>query len=214
MTAVALRIGLVDYGMGNLASVAKALERVCGAGSVRAVRSAADLEGCCGVVLPGVGAFGQAVRNLRRAGLFVPLRDWALADRPFLGICLGYQLLFGSSEESAGVAGLGVFAGRVVRFRTRGLKVPHIGWNTAEGRWPLLKGVRTPAWFYFVHSYYPVPEDSGLATLRTEYGGEVFASAACRGAVFGVQFHPEKSQDAGLRVLANFRDLCRRRRSP
>lgn len=206
-----LRLGLVDYGMGNLASVAKALEHVAGPESVRMVRSPDEAAACDGLVLPGVGAFGQAVRNLRRAGLFRFLQDWVSADKPFLGICLGYQLLFGSSEESPGVRGLAVFPGRVVRFRTAGLKVPHIGWNTVEGSLALLQGIRRPAWFYFVHSFYPVPGTDAVGTLRTEYGGEEFVSAVGRGAVFGVQFHPEKSQNNGLKVLRNFRDLCRRR---
>jgi glutamine amidotransferase len=193
--------------MGNLASVSKAVERACGM-DCRTESSPERLADAAGLILPGVGAFGQAVRNLRKTGMFEAIRDWARTGRPFLGICLGYQLMFDSSEESPGVKGLGLVKGKVIRFRTKGIKVPHIGWNTVEGKVPLLKGVKDRSWFYFVHSFYPVPVDPSVRILKTEYEGETFASGISRGTLAGFQFHPEKSQDNGLKILSNFGRLC------
>ncbi|MEZ0300292.1 MAG: imidazole glycerol phosphate synthase subunit HisH [Candidatus Methylacidiphilales bacterium] len=205
-------IGIVDYGMGNLRSVEKALQKV--GAETRFVRTVADLEGLSGLVLPGVGAFGDAVRNLRHTGLWEPLRQWAADNKPFLGICLGYQLLFDSSEEAApDVAGLSIFPGKVVRFVTEdpSVKVPQIGWNSVRLAQPesvLFRDTPDGTYFYFVHSYYPAPADPSVTALGTEYAGAEFASAVGRGNVYGTQFHPEKSQSAGLSLLHRFAMIC------
>jgi len=203
---VSATIGLIDYGSGNLRSVGKALEQVHA--SVRLVEKVEDLEGVSAMVLPGVGAFGDCVRQLKERGLWEPVGEWVRADRPFLGICLGYQMLFDSSEESPGVAGLGVFSGAVRRFRKAaelGLKVPHMGWNSLdlvnrEGFW---SGLPESVFVYFVHSYFPEPDDSSLVAAWCEHG-ERFAAAVTRGRLVATQFHPEKSQGIGLRLLENF----------
>jgi len=195
-------IGVVDYGSGNLRSVCKALE----AAGARAelVSKPPGLDGVDAVVVPGVGAFGDCASNLRATGLWDPLREWIGAGRPYLGICLGYQLLFESSEESPGVAGLGVLPGRVVRFSQGGLKVPHMGWNTLAGlRGPLYQGLPGEISAYFVHSFYPVPEQPRLASSTCEYGVR-FAASISRGPLHATQFHPEKSQAAGLAILRGF----------
>jgi glutamine amidotransferase len=201
------RIGLVDYGSGNLRSVQRALEH-SGADVVHVTREA-DATGCAALVVPGVGSFGDCARQLREAGLWDFLRDWLAADRPYLGICLGYQLLFESSEESPGVEGFGALKGRVVHFpRNGGLKIPHMGWNQLHIAKPgdrLLKGLGENPDFYFVHSYYPVPEDQSAVTSTCGYGVE-FAASVTRGNLSAVQFHPEKSQALGLAMLRNFLD--------
>jgi len=207
-------IGVVDYGMGNLRSVGKALESL----GFRTVVSgkAAELARCRGIVLPGVGAFRDCMLNLTRQGLLPFLSDVLAEGRPFLGICLGLQVLFAESEEFGRHAGIGFFPGRVVRFPAamRGggasLKVPHMGWNRVDftkGH-PALRGIPSGSYFYFVHSYYVVPEDPGVVACRTSYGVD-FASAVGKGNLLAVQFHPEKSQAAGLAVLSNFGRLCR-----
>jgi len=195
-------IGVVDFGMGNLLSVQKALQQVgC---APRVVRTPEELAESDRLVLPGVGAFGRAMENLKRRGLLAPLRTACKEGKPLLGICLGLQLLFESSEEHGHHSGLGLFRGDVRRFPTD-LRVPHIGWNqvriTREN--PLFDGVPDNAFFYFVQSYYVRPEDPTLVSGTTDYG-ITFAAAAGKENVFGVQFHPEKSQQAGLRILANF----------
>jgi len=198
-------ISLINYGSGNLRSVGKAFEQV--GASVRIADNPAGLKGANAVVLPGVGAFGDCVRNLHERGLWESLAEWIRAGRPFLGICLGYQLLFKESEESPGVSGFGFLKGRVARFPARpGLKVPHMGWNQLE-----LVGSDNPLWgglgpspdVYFVHSYYPVPDDPGIVSARCTYG-EPFAAAVRLGALHACQFHPEKSQETGLTILRNF----------
>lgn len=197
-------IALIDYGSGNIRSVSKALTRE--GADVRLVSEAAELENADAVVLPGVGDFGDCVRNIRSRGLRQPLQDWLAADRPFLGICVGYQLLFDSSEESPGENGFGFFAGEVKRFCTPGLKVPQIGWNNLEFAGEdktLWTGLPENPFVFFVHSYFPSPKDDSVVTARTTYG-ETFAASAGRGRVAGVQFHPEKSQDVGLTILRNF----------
>ncbi len=197
-------MGIVDYGMGNLGSVLNAC-RYLGV-------SADILEGperavaCRALILPGVGAFGDGMDELRRRGWVSVLDAWVRDDRPLLGICLGLQLLFDASDESPGVPGLGWIRGNVRRFPERpGLKVPHMGWNRVRQvrADPLWQGVPDGAHFYFVHSYFPVPADPDVVTGRTEYGLE-FCSAIRWRNVFAVQFHPEKSHEAGLRLLANF----------
>lgn len=196
------KLGVVDYGSGNVRSVVKALEA---AGAVaRLISSAGEMETVDALVVPGVGAFEHCAANLRVSGLWEPVRGWAVEGRPYLGICLGYQLLFESSEESPGVEGLGVLKGSVRRFPSGGLKVPHMGWNTlSKLNGPLFDGISEPVSMYFVHSYYPVPEDSTLVCATSDYGVG-FAAGVSSGALHAVQFHPEKSQAAGLALLRNF----------
>ena len=204
-----MKVALIDYGAGNLHSVANAL-RACGM-EPAIVGDASGLTGATRVILPGVGSFGDSMGQLAARGLVEPLRDWVAAGRPYLGICLGYQLLFDSSEESPGVSGLGVVPGRVCRFRERpGLKIPHMGWNAAALRDPEMAywaGLGADPYFYFVHSYYPEPADPGVVAAETDYGGVRFAAAIARGGLLACQFHPEKSQNAGLRLIRNFLDL-------
>jgi glutamine amidotransferase len=198
-------LGLVDYGSGNLRSVQRALEHA--GGTCVLAHTPAEAAKCDALVVPGVGSFGDCARQLREAGLWDFLREWLAADRPYLGICLGYQLLFESSEESPGVEGLGALKGKVVHFpKAAGLKIPHMGWNQLHITAPsdrLMKGFGENPDFYFVHSYYPVPEDSSVITSTCDYGVE-FASSVSRGNLSAVQFHPEKSQALGLSMLRNF----------
>ena len=199
-----MTIAIVDYGMGNLRSVQKGLERV---GFEAAVSRDRDvIESAAGVVLPGVGAFGACMHNLAQYDLVEPVKRVVRRGTPFLGICLGMQLLFEESDEFGPVRGLGLLPGRVVRFEDRpGLKVPHMGWNAVRkrGEAPHLAGVPDGAEVYFVHSYYVVPADPGLVATSTEHGVE-FASSIWHDNVFAAQFHPEKSQAMGLRILENF----------
>ena len=204
-------LAIVDYGMGNLRSVQKALERVGQAAEVTG--DAERIATAPAVVLPGVGAFGACMQNLTRLGLVEPVRAAIAAGRPFLGICLGMQLLFDESEEFGPVRGLGVLPGRVVRFMPApALKVPHMGWNELRvaRRVPQLAGIDDGASVYFVHSYYPVPADPGVIATTTTYGPE-FASSIAHENVFACQFHPEKSQRVGLRLLENFVAVARAR---
>jgi imidazole glycerol-phosphate synthase subunit HisH len=197
-------IAIIDYGMGNLRSVQKGIERVGFAAEV--TRDCERIETAAGVVLPGVGAFGACMDNLRAYGLIDTVRRVIERGTPFLGICLGMQLLFEESEEFGRVAGLGIFPGRVVRFQDRpDLKVPHMGWNQIRKRQdvPHLRGVDEGAFVYFVHSYYVAPADASLIATSTEYGVE-FTSAIARDNVFATQYHPEKSQAVGLKILENF----------
>jgi glutamine amidotransferase len=204
-----VKVALIDYGAGNLRSVANALAAL--GVEYLIVASENQIDGATHMLLPGVGCFGDCMRQLKDRGLTNLIRNWVSAGRPYLGICLGYQILFESSEESPGVAGLGLFRGCVRRF-TGGsdIKIPHMGWNSASPVRPDLKnwkGLGDDPYFYFVHSYFPVPEDESIIASRTEYGAEKFASAIESGAVLACQFHPEKSQDAGLRLIGNFLDL-------
>ncbi len=203
-------IALVDYGSGNLRSVEKALARV--GGDVRTVSAPGDVLMADAVVLPGVGAFGDCVSNLAKLGLINALRDFIATKRPFLGICVGLQMLFESGDESRGVPGLGVLPGTVPRFAAGTLKVPHMGWNRIRIKrpdCPLLQGVPDGSHVYFVHSYYGQPRDNAVVAATTEYGVE-FASAIWSGNVFATQFHPEKSQAIGLKMLENFVGLVRK----
>ncbi len=201
-----MKIALIDYGAGNLLSVANALHEL-GVDPVIAAK-AHDLTGATHLVLPGVGSFGDSMAQLESRGLVPAIREWVAAGRPYLGICLGYQLLFDSSEESPGVAGLGVVAGSVRRFRqTAGLKIPHMGWNSAAPRRPETgnwAGLGAEPYFYFVHSYFPAPKDPSVIAAATTYGEDAFASAIELPNLLACQFHPEKSQDAGLRLIRNF----------
>lgn len=197
-------IALIDYGSGNIRSVINALRNQNA--DVELVSDPARLADADAVVLPGVGAFGDCVRGLKSRDLWDPLAEWLAADKPFLGICVGYQMLFDESEESSGTRGFGFFPGKVKRFSGQGLKVPQIGWNQlelAEPRSPLWRGLPNRPHVYFVHSYFPVPSDPAIITSRSTYG-ETFAASAARGRIAGVQFHPEKSQAIGLGILGNF----------
>lgn len=196
------KLGVIDYGSGNLRSVCKALEAAGSTPSL--VTGPSGLEGVDAIVVPGVGAFAHCAENLRATGLWNPIREWALSGRPYLGICLGYQLLFESSEESPGVEGLSVLKGRVLRFPDAGLKVPHMGWNTlSKTSGPLYNGLSSEVSMYFVHSYYPAPADPSEVSAWSDYGLS-FAAGVSTGALHAVQFHPEKSQSAGLALLRNF----------
>jgi glutamine amidotransferase len=196
---------LIDYGMGNLRSVARALEK-CGADVTLAARPQDVAGDVRALVFPGQGAIGDCMDNLRRTGFDVLIREWLAADRPFFGVCLGLQALFEHSEEG-GVAGLGVFPGRVARFPSgTALKVPHMGWNTAVFRpgAPLTEGLRDGGEaFYFVHSYHLAGVPDELVWCETEYG-QHFVSGIRRGNCFATQFHPEKSQSKGLQLYKNF----------
>lgn len=198
-------IAVVDYGAGNLRSVAKALER--SGLEPQVTGDPAALRRADGVVLPGVGAFADAVANLRAKGLDRALSESIAAGRPYLGLCLGLQVLFDESEEHGRTPGLGLLRGRVERFSERDgsgglLRVPHIGWNRVRfrGDHPMLARMPEADWYYFVHSYRVVPADPGIAAGRADYGGEFAAAVATEG-MFAVQFHPEKSQSAGKRLL-------------
>ena len=198
-------LGLVDYGSGNLRSVQRAIEHA--GGECIHVQREADTTGCAALVVPGVGSFGDCAGQLRERGLWEVIKSWIGADKPYLGICLGYQLLFDSSEESPGVEGLGVLRGKVVHFsKSSGLKIPHMGWNQLHINKPsdrLMTGLGENPDFYFVHSYYPVPEDDAVITSTCTYGME-FAASVTKGNLSAVQFHPEKSQELGLKMLRNF----------
>jgi glutamine amidotransferase len=198
-------IVIVDYGVGNLRSVQKGLERV---GATAVVSDdLASLDAAQGVILPGVGAFGDGMDNLVARRLVEPVLRQVEAGKPLLGICLGMQLLFEESEEMGRHQGLGLLPGRVVRFPDGDLKVPHIGWNQLlDARGGILQGIQDGAYAYFVHSYYALPEDPADVLATTEYGLE-FASVVGRGKILGAQFHPEKSQEVGLRLLENFAAL-------
>ena len=196
-------IVIVDYGMGNLRNVRAAFHELNSPAIVTSDPTA--VKNANVLILPGVGAFGEAVRRIDGLGLRAPIERFAATGKPVLGVCLGMQLLFERSEESVGVKGLGLLSGGVMRFGG-GVKVPHIGWNDVipVGSSPLFSGVRTGECFYFVHSFY-VP-DCRHAIAHTEYGVR-FASAVQSGNILGVQFHPEKSQFPGMQLLRNFLTL-------
>ena len=198
-------IAIVDYGMGNLRSVQKGFERVGYAAEISNLPEV--VERADHIVLPGVGAFGDAMSNLRERELIEPIQESISEGKPFLGICLGLQLLFAESEEIGSHKGLGLLPGKVRRF-PEGERVPQIGWNQIHIRRevPLLEGVPEDSFFFFVHSYYVDPADDGDRVAMTDYGIG-YASIAGRDRAFGVQFHPEKSQDLGLKILQNFARL-------
>jgi glutamine amidotransferase len=200
-------IAIIDYGMGNLRSVQKAFEKV-GHGAV-ITSDPAEVRRASKVVLPGVGAFEDAIAELRQRELVRPVLDAIDAGKPFLGICLGLQLLFDVSYENGRHEGLGVIPGEVVRFDVPAeFSVPHMGWNqlAIRRRAPVLEGVESGAYFYFVHSYYVVPRDAGVIAAETDYPGP-FCSMIWRDNLFATQFHPEKSQSVGLAMLGSFASL-------
>ncbi len=200
-------VAVIDYGMGNLRSVAKGLEKVGAA--VRVTSSPEEIRSAQKIVLPGVGAFADAVAELKRRNLFDFLREEILSGKPFLGLCLGLQLLFTESFEDGVHSGFDVLKGKVVRFDFDGyaspLKVPHMGWNQVRKRilTPLLERIPDGTYFYFVHSYYSIPGEEEVIAATTHYGFD-FTSIVQKGNLFGTQFHPEKSQARGLKVLENF----------
>jgi glutamine amidotransferase len=208
-------IVIVDYGMGNIHSVQKAIEFF----KVKALvtNKPQDISNADKVILPGVGAFKDAMEALKKYNLIRPLIEHINNKKPFLGICLGMQLLFQESQEAEGKKGLAILKGEVVKFKDKkNLKIPHIGWNCLnkpanKGGWvrkqcPLLEGVEWGDYVYFCHSYYPKPVESGVVAAATDYGTQ-FTSVVWQDNVYGVQFHPEKSQRVGLRILENFVNL-------
>ena len=199
-------IAVIDYGMGNLRSVTNALEKL-GADAI-VTRDKKAIEKASAVVLPGVGAFGKCIENLEKFALLTFIKETIEDGKTYLGICLGMQVLFESSEEAPGIAGMGVFKGTVPRF-TGDIKVPHMGWNSIEitKETKMLQGIENGEHFYFVHSYYCLPAEADATATRTFYGSG-FTSSVQRGNIFACQFHPEKSQRAGLKLLKNFIHLA------
>lgn len=202
---MAMRVGVIDYGGGNLQNVLNVLHFLGTEGQL--VASPSDLDSIDRLIFPGVGSFGDCVEDLDQKSLRAPILEWLQEDRPFFGICLGYQVLFESSVESPGKKGLGFFEGTVERFDSgHGLKIPHMGWNEVNPihpELPVWEGAPSPLHLYFVHSFYPKPKDDALVQSTTDYG-DSFASSAGAGNVFACQFHPERSQESGLRLIQNF----------
>ena len=200
-----MKLGMIDYGRGNLRSVINACRAL--GHDPTLVTTPEGLDGLTHLIFPGQGAFGDCMDSLNRLGLADPLRGWIEAGKPYFGICVGFQLLFESSEECPGTDGLGVFKGHVKRFTSYDIKIPHMGWNAVD-----LKNPNSPFWegfegepyFYFVHSYYPDGVDPEVVTANCTYGQETFCAGIERGGLLAVQYHPEKSQHAGLQLLGNF----------
>jgi glutamine amidotransferase len=208
-----ITVGIVDYQMGNLRSVAKGIEKV--GGRVIVSSDPDELSLASHLILPGVGAFGDAMRELNQRDLIPWIKEWIASDRPFLGICLGMQLLFDNSEEGGLQPGMSVLPGRVVRFDNDSFpgnehrKIPHMGWNRVQSRIandPMLSSISHQPYVYFVHSYYVVPDDPRVTWLSCDYGQE-FCAAVRVGNMLATQFHPEKSQTEGLQILKNFLTL-------
>ena len=203
-------IALLDYGSGNLRSVEKALRKV--GAEVRVVTRPEEMKEASAAVLPGVGAFDDCITAMQKQELLSGVRDFIASGKPFLGICVGYQALFDKSEEfNSCASGLGLFRGKVVRFSSGPkLKIPQIGWNqiqVLQPKCPLFEGIANGSYFYFVHSFFPRPDDLSIVATTTDYGGN-FASAVWSGNVFAIQFYSEKSQETGLRLLRNFVELA------
>ena len=197
-------VAIIDYGVGNLFSVEKAL--VAAGAEAQVTNDAETIRQAERIVLPGVGAFGDCMREFKNSGLVEVLKERVREGVPLLGICVGLQILFEDSEESPGVPGLGILKGHVKKIKAPGLKVPHMGWNSLEpagnssGLW---QGLEMPSYVYFVHSYHAVPDDKAIVTAVAQYGTELTA-AVCQGNIYATQFHPEKSGDVGLQILKNF----------
>jgi glutamine amidotransferase len=201
-------IAIVDYGMGNLRSVEKGFLKV--GVDAKVVTDSKAVDNADAVVLPGVGAFRDCMKNLEEMSLTEPILRSIQKGKPYLGICLGLQVLFTESEEFGIHKGFDILKGKVVRFQIN-LKVPHMGWNNAkiQRRPPIFDGIQDEAFFYFVHSYYVVPDDNNIVATTTDYG-ITFASMVWKENIFATQFHPEKSQETGLRILKNFGDFVRK----
>ena len=214
------KIGIIDYGMGNLGSVSNACKFL--GLDAEIISASQQMDSCRAIILPGVGAFGDCLAHLTEHGFVAPIKKWISDGNPFMGICLGLQALFQTSEETPGIEGLSIFKGSVKRFpfgmesaafaegsgapKASPLKVPQIGWNAVKQRkpdCPMFAGVDDGAYFYFVHSFYVAPEDQNIVAGETDYGMK-YCSAVWKDNVFAVQFHPEKSQAAGLQMLKNF----------
>jgi glutamine amidotransferase len=202
-------IAVLDYGIGNLRSAEKALQHL-GVDAALTTDPAVARQ-AAGVVLPGVGAFGRCMEQLRESGLEPVVHEAVEAGKPFLGICVGMQMLFDASEEAPGVKGLGIIPGEVRKLTVTTERLPHMGWNTVQIRTgsKLFSGIGEGSWLYFVHSYAPVPDDDGVVAATTEYGGRVVAAVE-QGALWATQFHPEKSAVNGLQLLKNFAGACPR----
>ena len=204
-----MKVGIIDYGGGNLRSVANALRSLDQEPVI--VASPDEVADATHLILPGQGAFGDTMERLENRGLVSFLKDWMAADRPYFGICVGYQILFDGSEEAPGVQGFGMVPGKVSRFLDEpGLKIPHMGWNSAlatRGETKVWRGLGAEPYFYYVHSYFPAPADPAVVVAETTYGSQPFAGAVEQGNLFACQFHPEKSQVAGIRLMRNFLDL-------
>ena len=204
-----MKVGLIDYGGGNLRSVANALRSL--GEEPQIIASPADVGDSTHLLLPGQGAFGDTMERLENRGLASFLKNWIAADQPYFGICVGYQILFDSSEEAPGASGLGIVPGRVRRFQDEpGLKIPHMGWNSASatrGDTRVWQGLGEDPYFYYIHSYFPEPLAPASVVSETTHGSQTFAGAVELGNLFACQFHPEKSQEAGLRLIRNFLDL-------
>jgi glutamine amidotransferase len=200
-------IVVIDYGMGNIHSVKKALE-LCGA-KVLVTNNPQDIKSCKKIILPGVGAFDDAMFELEKQGLVAVIKDEIKHKKPFLGICLGMQLLFESSEEAKTKNGLGILKGEVKKFPKGEFKVPHMGWNQIKfnPECPIFKNIADSPHLYFCHSYYPLPKDKRINAARCDYGID-FTAGVWEENVYGVQFHPEKSQSVGLKIIENFANLC------
>ena len=199
---------VVDYGMGNIRSVTKALEKF--GAETRVSSNPSEIKSAQKLVLPGVGAFGDAIEELQSRNLFSAVVDFAASGKPLLGICLGLQLLFEASEESPKINGLGILKGRVVRFTTKSEKVPHMGWNSVSlihKDNSLLAGVNDASFFYFVHTYFAAPAEVNVCAGECTYAGQSFPAIVASNNIFATQFHPEKSQSAGLQILKNFVEL-------
>lgn len=199
-----MKVGIIDYEAGNLQSVANAF-RAIGA-EAEIISKPSEVAEITHLVLPGQGEFGDCATKLKKAGMFEVITQWIVEDKPFLGICVGYQLLFEGSDESPEVEGLGILKGRVVKFQESELKVPHMGWNAVKPTQPdhlMWNELGAEPYFYYVHSYFPVCEEQDALACTTEYG-ETFHGAVTRGRMMATQFHPEKSQHAGLQLLKNF----------
>lgn len=197
-------IVLIDYGVGNLYSVEKAVASV--GGDVKISSDAEDIKRAEKIILPGVGAFGDCMKNLEATGLIPTIKAEISAGKPILGICVGLQILFAGSEESPLIDGLKIFDGQVKKICAGDLKIPHMGWNSVKfGDSKLFAGLSGEPYFYFVHSYHAVPDDKNIIAATTTYGEEVTAAVEFEN-IFATQFHPEKSGDVGLQVLKNFLD--------
>jgi len=202
-------IVIVDYGMGNLRSVEKGFLKV--GADARVVSDPKSVDDAHAIVLPGVGAFRDCMRNLEEMSLIEPIVKAIQEGKPYLGICLGLQVLFTESEEFGRGQGLNIFSGKVIRFPENNLKVPHMGWNTIKilRRPPIFNSIQDEVYFYFVHSFYVAPDDKDLIATTTDYG-VTFTSMVWKENVFATQFHPEKSQELGLRILKGFKDFVKK----